>query len=214
MGLHTPDINFHIHNKPGMELNLFELEDLLDWNIVFGNSNPVEIEIGCGKGKFIIQSARENPDTNYFGIEKSVKFSNILKQKVVKAGVTNIRIIRSEADCFISNFVPANSVQAYHIYFPDPWPKRRHNKRRLVNTPFMKNINRSMSPGGIIDFATDFTDYFSFIVETAGSLTGFEEVFRRIIQPSDADPEKGITSYEQKYLLQGRPIYKSAYRKI
>ncbi len=118
------------------EIKIREGEEAFDWNQLFGNSRPVEIEIGCGRGMFIIKRALENPQINFLGIEKSARFFRMLAERVVKSGAHNIRLLRTEAAYLMKKFVPANSVQAVHVYFPDPWPKKRHRKRRLVNGLF------------------------------------------------------------------------------
>jgi len=118
------------------EIKIREGEEAFDWNQLFSNSHPVEIEIGCGRGMFIIKSALENPEINFLGIEKSARFFRMFKERVVKSGAHNIRIMRTEAAYLMKKFVPANSVKAVHVYFPDPWPKKRHRKRRLVNGSF------------------------------------------------------------------------------
>ena len=214
MILRSPDVQSPVCNGPDIEVRLSQFEeDKLDWSLLFGNPNPVEIELGCGKGRFIIRSARENPDVNYFGIEKSIRFFRILKKRAVKSGVQNIGLLQGEAGYFIWKFIPENSVQAFRIYFPDPWPKKRHHKRRLVNTQFIESIKSSLTANGCIFFATDFADYFNHIVDTVRACKGIEEVSRNVIHHSEADPEDASTNYERKYILQGRPIYKATYMK-
>jgi tRNA (guanine-N7-)-methyltransferase len=196
-----------------MEARLTELKDKLDLSMLFGNSNPVEIEIGCGKGRFIIQSAMENPGLNYLGIEVSNKYFQILKQRALNSSAKNIRLHKGEAGCFIEDYIPDCSVKAYHVYFPDPWPKRRHHKRRLVNADFIARVEMSLIQGGNILFATDFKDYFRQIVEVSRAWKGLEEIYCNVISPSEVNPEEAVTNYERKYLLQGRQIYKAGYRK-
>ncbi len=202
-----------MYTKPDIELRLSGCEEKLDWAVVYANTNPVEIEFGCGKGRFIIRSAQENPTVNYFGIEKSGKYFRILKDRVVKAALSNARLLKGEAGYFIKKYVPENSVQAYHIYFPDPWPKKRHHKRRLVTPEFIGDLQASLIPGGCIFMATDFEDYFDVMVACARAYPVLQELYCRVITPEEANPEEALTNYERKYLLQGRPIYKAAFRK-
>ncbi len=208
-----PDVQNPLLNGLNPEAVISEFEEILDWRMLFGNANPVVIEIGCGKGRFIIQSAQQNPDTNFFGIEKSGKYYRILKHRVAKSGTTNIRLFWGEAAYFMEKHIPAGSVQAFHIYFPDPWPKKRHNKRRLVNTQFIESVKSSLVLNGRVFFATDFEDYFKYIIAAAGACNCLEEIHCNVISPSETDPEKAATNYERKYLLQGRKIYKAGYRK-
>jgi tRNA (guanine-N7-)-methyltransferase len=195
------------------EIRLSQWEGPFDWATVFGNSNHPEIEIGCGRGMFIIKSARENPDLNYLGIELSARFFHLLKERVQKIAAQNIRIIHGEAGFILKNFVPENSVAAVHIYFPDPWPKKRHWKRRLINSGFLERIRCALVPGGQLFMATDFQDYFAEMLGAAHACEGFEQVSHQEIAPHEAGPEQAATSYERKYLIQGRVIYKATYRK-
>jgi len=198
---------------PDCEIKLSQWEGLFDWKAVFGNPHPLEIEIGCGRGMFIINSARQNPDVNYLGIELSARFFHLLKERVKKSAVQNIRIIKGEAGFILKNFVPENSVAAVHIYFPDPWPKKRHWKRRLVNSGFVETVRCALVPGGQLFMATDFQDYFAEMLQAADACGGFEQVLRQEIAPNQAVPDQAATSYERKYLIQGRMIYRATYRK-
>lgn len=214
MTLPLHDLQTPMGCEPDIEVRLRDPEDGLDWETLFGNSNPVEIELGCGKGRFIIGHARENQGLNCFGIEKSSKFFRILKQRVSQSGLKNIRLLNAEAGHFLRKYIPDGSVHAYHIFFPDPWPKKRHHKRRLVNPRFIESVKTSLHQNGKVFFATDFADYFNHIVDIAGACKGLQELFCNVIRPSECNPEEATTNYERKYLLQGRPIYKASYIKV
>ncbi len=188
-------------------------ENRLVWQDVFGNRNPVEIEIGCGKGRFLLRSAAEHPGRNYLGIEKASRFFRITHKRAVSAGLSNIRLYRGEADLFIRTCVPAASVSAFHILFPDPWPKKRHRKRRLVTTDFMRLLHGCLETGGSVRVATDFHDYFLQMLDAGRRTDGFAGLYCRTETPDSADPEKADTNYERKYLLQGLTIFKAAFKK-
>jgi len=196
------------------EIKISQEEEAFDWNQLFSNSHPVEIEIGCGRGMFIIKSALENPEINFLGIEKSARFFRMFKERVVKSGAHNIRIMRTEAAYLMKKFVPANSVKAVHVYFPDPWPKKRHRKRRLVNGSFFESVTRILLPDGCFFIATDFQDYFNEIVTIAPSCHGLTRASNEELSQQDADPDSAATAYERKYLIQGRVIYRAVYKKI
>ena len=200
-------------HEPDIEVRLSQIGDTLDWCALYGNRNPVEVELGCGKGRFIIRQAQEHPRTNYFGIEKSGKYFRMLKQRAARCGTANIRLLRTEAGYFAKKFIPAGSVQAFHIYFPDPWPKKRHHKRRLVNPAFMQCLYTALTAAGSVYLATDFEDYFVHMIASARACPGFEEVSCRAEKPAGADPEDASTHYERKYLMQGRNIYKAVFVK-
>jgi len=197
-----------------VEISLSQCSGPLAWHEVFGNNLPVEIEIGSGKGRFIITSGRARPDRNFLGIERAGKFFRILKQRVMRAGLANVRVLRSEAAYFIRKYVPRCSVQAYHVYFPDPWPKKRHHKRRLVTGDFISLLSDTLVSGGHLFFATDFLDYFEIMVARARACPDFREVMCTTLLPGSVDPEHAPTHYERKYLLQGREIYKATYIKV
>ncbi len=213
MTLKSPEAESGNWSGQDIEVRLSQCEEGLDWHRLFGNHNPVEMEIGCGKGRFIIKSARQNPAVNYFGIERAGTYYRILKERALKAGVDNIRLHNGEADYFVRKYVPRPSVQAYHIFFPDPWPKKRHHKRRLVQASFVEAARETLVAGGCIYYATDFEDYFQQMVAVSRACPGLEEASCRVIRPEEADPEEAATNYERKYLLQGRTIYKAAYKK-
>ena len=196
------------------EIKIREGEEAFDWNQLFGNSHPVEIEIGCGRGMFIIKRALDNPAINFLGIEKSARFFPMLKERVVKSGAHNIRLLRTEAAYLMKKFVPAHSVQAVHVYFPDPWPKKRHRKRRLVNGSFFESVAGILLPDGCFFIATDFQDYFDEIVTIAPSCRGLTRESDEELSQQDVDPDAAATTYERKYLIQGRVIYRAVYKKI
>ena len=196
------------------EIKIREGEDAFDWNQLFGNSCPVEIEIGCGRGMFIIKRALENPENNFLGIEKSARFFRMLAERVAKSGAKNIRLLRGEAGYLLKKFVPQNSVKAVHVYFPDPWPKKRHRKRRLVNGSFFESVARILLPDGLFFFATDFKDYFYEIAAIAPSCRGLTRESDEKTFPQDIDPDAAATAYERKYLMQGKMIYRAVYKKI
>jgi len=194
-----------------VEFRIRDLEGPISSNELFGNNHPVEIEIGCGKGRYLITSAETFPDINYVGVERSLHYFRIMKQRVEKRGLRNVRLLRDDAGYLVEKFLPDDSVTAYHIYFPDPWPKKRHRKRRLINPHFIGQAERTLSTGGTLDLATDFQEYFE---EATGLLNE-----SKILQPTVDLPERvrllgtGMTNFEVKYVAEGRPIYRAAYVK-
>jgi tRNA (guanine-N7-)-methyltransferase len=202
-----------VENIPDCEIRISQWEHQFDWKAIFGTAVPVEIEIGCGRGMFIINSARENPAVNYLGIEKSASFFRILRERVIKSSLENIRLIKGEAGYLLKKFVPENSVSAIHIYFPDPWPKKKHRKRRLINNGFLASVASALKKHGSLFIATDFQDYFEEIVAAARACVAIEELSCRDLSAETRDPNAALTAYERKYLTQGRTIYTALYRK-
>jgi tRNA (guanine-N7-)-methyltransferase len=177
-----------------------DADPMLRWVEVFSNEHPVEIEIGIGKGRFILDAARRREDVNYVGVEWAMKYLRMAHARCVRRELSNLRFVRADAREFVEFFVPERSVNAYHIYFPDPWPKKRHHKRRLFNREFLNEVERTLIPGGLLWLATDFAEYFEVM----------EDVLRESdrLQEIDRVWDGAKTNYEEKYLAVGKPIYR------
>jgi tRNA (guanine-N7-)-methyltransferase len=177
----------------------------LNWAEVFGNTHPVELEIGSGKGTFLVEQAKARPDVNFIGIEYARWFWRYASDRLRRNGCTNARTVRAEANFFLTEFVADASLAVLHIYFPDPWPKKRHHKRRLIQPPFMQQVLRVLAPGGRLQVVTDHQDYFEQIEQTiAGSGMQVVDYSR---PGGAADGEFVGTNFERKYARQGRPFY-------
>ncbi|HWP41148.1 MAG TPA: tRNA (guanosine(46)-N7)-methyltransferase TrmB [Tepidisphaeraceae bacterium] len=178
----------------------------LNWREIFGNPNPVEVEIGIGKGTFLLDQAKSRPDTNFLGIEYARWYWRYASDRLRRHGCHNARTVRAEAGYFISEFVPDASVSVLHIYFPDPWPKKRHHKRRLIQPPFMQQVVRILAPGGRLQVVTDHHQYFEQIEHVVQSTPGMQIIdYNR--PGSAADGEFVGTNFERKYKREGRPFY-------
>ena len=200
---------------------LGEVPTPIDWKAFFGNSHPVEIEVGSGKGRFLLEAAKRHPTVNYIGIERAQKYVALTQERfekymrhfgVARASGTfsNVRLAWTDANYFLTRYVPAESVQAYHIYFPDPWPKKRQRKRRIFrNQDFLEALTRTLnSNGGRLYITTDYAEYFQEIQERLAGLP----VLRPI--ETDLSPDRGIaTNFEMKYVSEGRNIYRAVYEK-
>ena len=179
----------------------------LDWRQLYGNANPVELEIGMGKGTFITEQARARPEVNFFGIEWARWFWRYASDRLRRNGCNNARTVRAEAAFFLQEFVPPESLSVVHIYFPDPWPKARHHKRRLIQGKFMPVLHRVLAPGGRLQIVTDHQGYWEENIAPAVShAAGFEVVDYRP-PGSAADGEFVGTNFERKYAREGRPFY-------
>ncbi len=177
----------------------------IDFGALFGNDHPVELEIGTGKGTFLTDQAKVRPDVNFFGIEWARWYWRYASDRLRRNQCNNARTVRAEAGFFFREFVPAHSLAVVHIYFPDPWPKKRHHKRRLIQEPFLALIHRALRPDGRLQIVTDHQDYFEQIerVISASPLTVIE--YNR--PGSAADGEFVGTNFERKYQREGRPFY-------
>ena len=201
---------------------LSELNAPIDWEAFFGNAEPVEIEIGFGKGRFLLEASKRHPKVNYIGVERAQKYVELTRERFEKYmrhfGVdresgtfSNVRLAWTDANYFLTRYVPAASVQAHHIYFPDPWPKKRQRKRRIFrNQDFLAALTRTLkSDSGRLYIVTDHEEYFQEIQERLSGLPGLQSV------ESDLGPDQDIaTNFEMKYVLEGRTIYRAVYAKV
>jgi tRNA (guanine-N7-)-methyltransferase len=189
------------------------LGDKIDFAQLFGRCAPVHIEIGSGKATFLVAQAKAQPEADFLGIEWARKFYRYAIDRIGRWGLRNVRILRTDAATFLRALVPDGSVDCFHIYFPDPWPKKRHHKRRFLQASNLEVLLRCLKPGGEIRIATDHADYFEQIqAVTSVYMDKLEEIeFER---PASARAgELTGTNYERKYVKQSRPIYTAAFRK-
>ena len=179
--------------------------DPLDWGAVFGRVAPVEIDLGCGKGGFLAWAAGQEPAHNFLGVDRLLVRLRKADKKVERAGLTNVRLLRLESSYLVARLIPAASVAVYHIFFPDPWPKRRHVTRRLFNADFLCAVDRTLQPGGVINVATDDASYFE-LIERVARAAGRFEVAAPLALPAEAR-----TEFEQLFVAQGLPIFRARY---
>jgi tRNA (guanine-N7-)-methyltransferase len=179
----------------------------LNWAELYGNANPVEIEIGMGKGTFLTDQAKARPDTNFFGIEWARFFWRYASDRLRRNNRLNARTVRAEAGFFLNEFVPPGSVSVLHVYFPDPWPKARHHKRRLIQPKFIPLVHRTLAPGGRLQVVTDHKGYWEENIEpTVRGAAGFAVVDYN--RPGSAGEGEFVgTNFERKYRREGRPFY-------
>ena len=208
----------------GTEISLDDINPPICWNEIFGNENPVEIEVGCGRGRFLLEAAKRRPEINYLGVERAPKYVRRTQERFLKhikhtaslfggsesSSFPNVRLAWSDAAHFVDHYVPESAVHAYHVYFPDPWPKKRQHKRRLFrNEIWLRGLTRTLYPkGGRLYIATDFGEYFDEVCDRLSRSTPLVE------KPSDSVEMEHIqTNFEMKYLAKGRKIYRAVYER-
>ena len=183
----------------------------ISWATLFGNDHPVELEIGSGKGLFLANAATSRPDHNYFGIELAKKYARRAAERVAKRGLANVRVYPGDALLFMSRYVPTSSLAALHVYFPDPWWKARHKKRRVFGQPLVLDAERTLIPGSELHVVTDVAEYFG-VIQT---LMEEHPRFTNLPVPEIRDAEHELdylTNFERKYRIEGRPIHRGLYR--
>lgn len=191
-----------------IDLDLNQVGVPFEWPEIFGRSAPVDVEIGSGKGKFLLELAAANPDRDFLAVERAGKYHRLCCDRAERRGITNVRLLRTTAeDLLVRLLVPA-SVQDLFVLFPDPWPKKRHHKRRLIKADVVAAMNLALVPGGRLLVKTDHQDYAEVISEV---LRGAEDF--TTLDPSQAFAGLPETGFERKYHDQGRPIYPFALRK-
>ena len=172
----------------------------------------MEFEVGCGKGKFLVARAIQNPGTNFFGLDRVSKFMKLGKTRAEKRELPNIRFVRAEAKAFLNDAVAPESVSIFHIYFSDPWPKRRHQTRRVFTEEFLRLLHARLVPGGLIEIATDDKDYFAAMKKTIAATGELWENVRETVNERILD-SMNKTSYEIKWAAEGRPLYYAELKK-
>lgn len=181
-----------------------------DFQALFGNSNPVELELGIGKGRFLIQQAETRPDTNFVGVEWASRYYRLVAERAAKRGLGNFRVLRDDAAHVVTDTLAAQSIDALHIYFPDPWPKAKHNKRRLIQPPFAQAAAQALKDGGRVCLATDHEDYAVQMEAVFKATADFAQTFRAI---GEQAPE-GVTNWEVRFRREGKTIHKFEFSRV
>ena len=166
------------------------------------------MEIGSGDGSFLAQYAKLHPETNFLGVERLLGRLRKLDKKARRLALDNLKIVRIEAAYFTEYLLPPNSVRAVHIYFPDPWPKARHAKNRLIQPDYLNSVRKALEENGAIYLRTDDTDYFEQMREVLSETRGLE-----LIETPD-ELAAVTTDFERHFNEQGTATNHAAYRKI
>ncbi|MBN1124812.1 MAG: tRNA (guanosine(46)-N7)-methyltransferase TrmB [Sedimentisphaerales bacterium] len=197
----------------GVSVHLEVPGEPIDFEAMFGRIAPIQIEIGSGKGTFLLAQARNHPQMDFLGIEWANKYYRYTVDRIGRWGLNNVRMVRIDAATFVREYLSEASVDVFHIYFPDPWPKKRHHKRRFFQGSNISELQRVLKPGGVIQFVTDHSDYFEQIRQELASGYWRLKPTRFVPTAAARDGEWVGTNYERKYLRQKKPIYKLAFYK-
>ena len=175
-------------------LNLVEL---------FGRNASLHVDLGCGDGSFLCELAQQFPKNNFLGVERLTKRVEKVRRQAEK--IENVRVLRAETVFAVRYLLPENSVEAFYLLFPDPWPKRRHQRRRIVTRNFLESIAAALEQNGVLRIATDQIDYFRQIERLSRGNSQFEAVDRNDVLP--------LTKFERRFRDQDLPIYRLTVRK-
>lgn len=188
-----------------------ELGGVLDWPEFFGNEHPVELDIGCGRGLFLVTAGEANPQTNYLGMEIDYREGRRTARRLKRRSLSNVRVLGGDANQALRNMIRPQSVAAVHVYFPDPWWKRKHRRRRIFTDKFVDLCTRVLAPGGLLHSWTDVEEYFAVIK----SLMDHDSRFEPLPPPAERSPTHDMdyqTSFERKKRREGFPIYRGRWR--
>lgn len=178
----------------------------LEWDTHFGSDRPVEVDVGCGKGRFLLARAAAHPDVQFLGIDRMLVRIRKVDKRIQRLALANVKLLRLEAFYSLHYLVPAHRVRTFYIYFPDPWPKRRHHKRRLFDAEFLDILWSRLQPGGTVQVATDHLDYFAEIRKRLSADPRFSEVPHLVRGPEEQ------TDFELIFRGQGLPIGECAFQ--
>ena len=204
---------------PGLDTEHPEQTPLTDpispivWAELFGNNHPVEIEVGFGKGLYLVNVGTRRPDRNFFGIEIIRKYQMYATNRIAVRKLANVKTCCADAKKVFRESVTSGTVAAVHVYFPDPWWKNRHKKRLLFTADFALEVLRILQPDGVLYFVSDVPEYFEMVTETLAQVTAFH----KLPPPDESAPQHDmdyLTNFERKFRKVGKPIHRSQYQKI
>lgn len=179
---------------------------------LFGRDAPLEVEVGSGKGLFLQSAAAAAPDHNFLGIEIAIKYARFAAARLVKRELTNAVVVHGDAQRLFGELLPDDSLAAVHVYFPDPWWKKRHHKRRVMNERSVRDVERTLAAGGTLHFWTDVRERFDATLE----LVARETKLVGPLEVAERPAEHGLdyrTHFERRMRLGELPVYRAEFRK-
>ncbi len=175
---------------------------------LFPKPQPLEVELGCGDASFVVEYARQEPQHNFIGVERLLGRIQKLDRKGRRSGLTNLRGVRIESAYFLQYLLPPHAAAALHIYFPDPWPKKKHRRHRLINEAFPGLARAALAPGGAVYLRTDDGDYFQQMNEVFAAKDGFQKI------ETPVELAAVLTDFERDFNARGIPTLRAAYRSL
>ena len=196
-------------NPPLAKPLLYELPSILErieLARLFPRAQPLEVELGCGDASFLIEHARRHPARNFIGVERLLGRIQKLDKKGRRGGLTNVCGVRIESAYFLEYLLPPHSATALHVYFPDPWPKKKHRRHRSINERFPALARAALAPGGAVFLRTDDADYFQQMNDVFAAATFFEKT------ETPMALAEITTDFEREFNARGIPTLRSAYQ--
>ena len=179
---------------------------------LFERSAPLEVELGSGKGLFLATAAERTTTHNFLGIEMARKYAEYAAARLAALRLPNVRVVHGDGLRVFREFLPSDSLTAVHVYFPDPWWKARHKKRRVMNEGFLREVERTLTPDGTLHFWTDVEEYFQAALTTVAESTTLAGPFD-VAEQAPAHDLDYRTHFERRTRLQGQKVYRSEFRK-
>ena len=179
---------------------------------LFPRVAPLEIEVGSGKGLFLAAAAANEPEKNFLGIEIAERYAVYAAARLAKRNLSNARMVAANAERVFRELIPSESLAAVHVYFPDPWWKARHRKRRVINETFMGDVERTLVRGGVFHFWTDVEEYYEFGLATIEKFTTLAGPFDVPERPAENDLDYR-TNYERRTRLHGQRVFRCEFHK-
>ncbi len=192
-----------------IDIDLDQVSIPLHWPELFGRDAPTDIDIGAGKGKFLNELAAAHPERNLLAVERSTKYHRLCCDRAARRGLTNVRLLRTTGEDLLFRLLAEASVETIYVLFPDPWPKKRHHKRRFFKPEIVAAMARALAIGGRLLVKSDHADYAEVIGDVLAGAPG--------LTPIDADEAFSglpLTGFEHKYGIEGRTFHAFALKKI
>jgi tRNA (guanine-N7-)-methyltransferase len=195
-----------VERPPNLVVELRSIVEPLALKELFSSPQPLEVELGCGDASFLVEWARLHPERNFIGVERLLGRISKLDRKGRRAGLENLRGVRIESSYFLQYLLPPHSASAVHIYFPDPWPKKRHHKNRLISPGFPAILADALAPNGNVFLRTDDTPYFSQMTEVFDNAKQFKKI--------ETPPNLAAlyTDFEKDFQAKGIQTRRAAYQ--
>ena len=202
---------------PDLDLSAYlkvfdELPNPWDAEQLFGRPAPLEVEVGSGKGLFLVGAAAERPEHHFLGLEIAGKYARFAAARVARRGLKNAVLVAGDALRVFHELLPNESLAAVHVYFPDPWWKARHRKRRVMKESFLRDVERTLAAGGRLHFWTDVRDYFDESLESIARHTSLSGPIDVSEQPAEHDLDYR-TNFERRTRLANQPVHRAMFEK-